>query len=66
METNEWQLESYGFLYDRNWAVVSESGLCITQLEEPKLCMVRPYIDLKKGTMTLVYAGKLDLHFNIA
>lgn len=58
VETDEWPLESYGFLYDRNWAVVSETGTCITQFEEPKLCLVQPYIDLKKGTMTLVYAGK--------
>lgn len=57
-ETKEWQLESYGFLYDRNWAVVSESGICMTQLQEPKLCLVRPYIDLQKRIMTLVYAGK--------
>lgn len=60
-EINEWQLEPYGFLYDRNWAVVSESGICMTQLQEPKLCMVRPYIDLGKRTMTLIYAGKLNV-----
>lgn len=57
-EIDEWQLESYGFLYDRNWAVVSESGICLTQLQEPKLCLVKPHIDLQKGIMTLVYAGK--------
>jgi len=57
-ETEEWQLESYGFQYDRNWAVFSATGVCMTQMEEPKLCLVRPYIDLQKGTMTLVYAGK--------
>jgi len=56
-ETDEWQLEPYGLLYDRNWAVVSDSGVCMTQLQEPKLCLVRPSIDLQKGTMTLVYAG---------
>lgn len=60
-ETDEWPLESYGFLYDRNWVVISESGICMTQLQEAKLCMVRPYIDVKKGTMTLVYAGKLNV-----
>jgi molybdenum cofactor sulfurtransferase len=57
-ETDEWQLESYGFQYDRNWAVISNTGVCMTQMEEPKLCLVRPYMDLQKGTMTLVYAGK--------
>ncbi|XP_025408329.1 molybdenum cofactor sulfurase 2 isoform X2 [Sipha flava] len=55
-ETNEWQLESYGFLYDRNWVVVSDTGVCMTQLEEPKLCLIRPYVDLQKGTMSLLYA----------
>jgi hypothetical protein len=61
-ETNEWQLESYGFLYDRNWVVVSDTGVCMTQLEEPKLCLIRPYVDLQKGTMSLLYAGKLIPH----
>jgi len=59
-EVNEWQLEPYGFQYDRSWAVVSDSGLCMTQLQEPKLCLVRPQIDLQKGTMTLVYADNED------
>jgi len=57
-ETNEWMLEPSGFSYDRNWAVVSDTGVCITQMLEPKLCLVRPYIDLQKRTMTLIYAGK--------
>lgn len=61
-ETDEWQLESYGFLYDRNWAVISDMGVCMTQLEEPKLCLIRPSMDLRKGTMSLVYAGKLIPH----
>lgn len=60
-ETDEWPMESYGFRYDRNWAVISERGECITQMEEPKLCLVRPHVDLRNGTMTLVYAGKLQL-----
>ncbi|XP_029341940.1 molybdenum cofactor sulfurase-like isoform X1 [Acyrthosiphon pisum] len=59
-ETDEWQLETYGFQYDRNWAVVSTSGVCMTQMEDPKLCLVKPYIDLQKGTMTLVYAENED------
>ncbi|XP_008186154.1 molybdenum cofactor sulfurase-like isoform X1 [Acyrthosiphon pisum] len=59
-ETDEWQLESYGFQYDRNWAVVSTSEVCITQTEDPKLCLIKPYIDLQKGTMTLVYAENED------
>jgi len=60
-ETDEWELEPYGFKYDRNFAVVSTSGVCLTQIEEPKLCLVKPYFDLKTGTMTLVYAGKSQL-----
>uniref|UniRef100_A0A2H8TH52 Molybdenum cofactor sulfurase n=2 Tax=Melanaphis sacchari TaxID=742174 RepID=A0A2H8TH52_9HEMI len=59
-ETDEWQLESYGFQYDRNWAVISKTGVCMTQMEEPKLCLVRPYIDLQKRTMTLEYAENKD------
>lgn len=59
-ETDEWELEPYGFKYDRSWAVVSSSGVCMTQMEEPKLCLVKPYFDLKSGTMTLVYAENKD------
>ncbi|XP_050540109.1 molybdenum cofactor sulfurase isoform X3 [Daktulosphaira vitifoliae] len=60
IEVQQWPLEVYGFRYDRMWAVVNEDGRCITQLQEPKLCLVKPEIDLFKEIMTLTYAGNKD------
>ncbi|XP_050419672.1 molybdenum cofactor sulfurase 1 isoform X2 [Adelges cooleyi] len=60
VEVNQWPLESYGLLYDRVWTVLSEDGVCMTQLKEPKLCLIQPEIDLFKGIMTLTYAGNSD------
>ncbi|XP_050440727.1 molybdenum cofactor sulfurase-like [Adelges cooleyi] len=60
VKVDEWPLEMYGFRYDRIWAVFSEDGLCVTQLEEPKMCLIQPEINLSKGKMTLTYAGNVD------
>lgn len=52
-----WPISKSGLLYDRHWAIVNESGAALTQKREPKLCMIRPEIDLDKKKLILRYHG---------
>ncbi|NXE76255.1 MOCOS sulfurase, partial [Cochlearius cochlearius] len=56
-EVTEWPVGNQGLLYDRNWMVVNQNGVCITQKQEPRLCLVNPSIDLKKNVMVIQAEG---------
>ena len=50
-----WPISKHGLLYDRHWVIVNEAGAALTQKREPKLCMVRPEIDLNQKKLILRY-----------
>lgn len=54
---NSWEIESTGLIYDRQWMIVSSSGVCLTQKQNPKLCLITPYINIKDGVLELNYPG---------
>ncbi|KFP80852.1 Molybdenum cofactor sulfurase, partial [Apaloderma vittatum] len=56
-EVTEWPVGNRGLLYDRNWMVVNQNGVCMTQKQEPRLCLVYPSIDLKKNVMVIQAEG---------
>ncbi|NXW94868.1 MOCOS sulfurase, partial [Alopecoenas beccarii] len=56
-EVTEWPVGNQGLLYDRNWMVVNQNGVCVTQKQEPSLCLVNPSIDLKKKVMVIQAEG---------
>ncbi|XP_054847805.1 molybdenum cofactor sulfurase [Eublepharis macularius] len=56
-EVAQWPVGNQGLQYDRNWMVVNQNGVCITQKQEPKLCLVQPLIDLEKNVMTIKAEG---------
>ncbi|XP_062591879.1 molybdenum cofactor sulfurase-like [Saccostrea cucullata] len=62
----EWDIGPKGLLYDREWMIVSDNGVAISQKREPKLCLIKPSIELSQGTLTLQYKDleplKLPLH----
>ncbi|KAF2975483.1 hypothetical protein EK904_012269 [Melospiza melodia maxima] len=56
-EVTEWPVGNQGLLYDRNWMVVNQNGVCMTQKQEPRLCLVNPSIDLKQKIMVIQAEG---------
>ncbi|KAF4790092.1 hypothetical protein TURU_144028 [Turdus rufiventris] len=56
-EVAEWPVGNQGLLYDRNWMVVNQNGICMTQKQEPRLCLVNPSIDLMKKIMVIQAEG---------
>ncbi|NXN10514.1 MOCOS sulfurase, partial [Indicator maculatus] len=56
-EVTKWPVGNQGLLYDRNWMVVNQNGVCLSQKQEPRLCLVNPSIDLKKNVMVIQAEG---------
>lgn len=65
MRTDSWVTGSKGLLYDREWMVVTPAGVCLTQKREPKLCLIRPSIDLSSRLLILHFSGELHIVFSI-
>ena len=53
----QWPLNRRGLLYDREWMVVTETSVALTQKQEPRLCRVRPIIDLQQKLLRLTAEG---------
>ncbi|XP_071489916.1 molybdenum cofactor sulfurase-like [Diadema antillarum] len=55
MEVSEWELTDAGLKYDRRWMVVNEGGVYMSQKRIPKLCLIRPVVDLQTKQLVLTY-----------
>lgn len=53
----QWPLNRRGLLYDRQWMVVTETSVALTQKQEPKLCLVHPVVDLQHKVLQLTAQG---------
>ncbi|XP_062813041.1 molybdenum cofactor sulfurase isoform X1 [Anolis carolinensis] len=56
-EVTAWPVGNQGLLYDRNWMVANQNGVCITQKQEPRLCLVQPIINLEQNVMIIKAEG---------
>ncbi|XP_044308191.1 molybdenum cofactor sulfurase isoform X6 [Varanus komodoensis] len=52
-QAKQWPIGKQGLLYDRSWMVANPNGVCITQKQEPRLCLVQPMIDLEQNVMII-------------
>ena len=56
-QVNEWEVGHRGFLYDRHWMIVTDSGVCLTQKREPRLCLIKPSVDLFSKHLSITAPG---------
>lgn len=54
-EVRDWEICDTGLKFDREWMIVSESGVTVSQKREPKLCLIKPQIDLVRKCLILRY-----------
>ena len=55
---DSWILNSRGLQYDREWMIVTMTGVCLTQKQEVNLCLIKPYLHLNKNQMELTFPGE--------
>ncbi|KAM4029387.1 molybdenum cofactor sulfurase isoform 2-T2 [Anomaloglossus baeobatrachus] len=53
----QWSVAEQGLLFDRNWMIVNENGVCLSQKQESRLCLIHPSIDMNKNIMTVQAKG---------
>lgn len=54
-----WMIGTKGFQYDREWMIVTENGVCLTQKKNTRMCMIQPKIDLMMNVLVLYFKGRL-------
>lgn len=52
-----WKIGPKGFEYDREWMIVKDNGVCLTQKQNTSMCMILPVIDMKRRCLTLNFQG---------
>ncbi len=57
VQVKSWSLGRRGLRYDRQWMVVTEAGVCVSQKRAAHLCLIRPAINEDAGILTLSYPG---------
>ncbi|XP_021941383.1 molybdenum cofactor sulfurase isoform X2 [Zootermopsis nevadensis] len=50
-----WYIGLRGLLYDREWMVVTPAGVCLTQKQDAKLCLIQPNVDLSSRSLILQF-----------
>ena len=57
-EVQNWKIDKRGLMYDRRWMIVNNNKVCLSQKMEPKLCLIKPKVDLNKNLLVLQYQDK--------
>lgn len=50
---SHWPITQRGLKYDREWMIVTFNGVCMTQKNNTRLCLIKPYINEAKGELEL-------------
>jgi len=58
VRVESWVIGSRGFLYDREWMVVNPAGVCVTQKQDSRLCLIQPSMDLSSRSLILQFPGE--------
>ncbi|KAG7172880.1 Molybdenum cofactor sulfurase-like, partial [Homarus americanus] len=60
-KVQKWNISLEGLKYDRQWMIVTSSGVTLTQKRLPLMSLITPHINLEAGTLTLAYKGEMDV-----
>lgn len=53
-----WEIGPKGLKYDRDWMIVTEDGVALTQKMDTRMCIIQPSIDLENNVLRLSFPGK--------
>ncbi|CAL8109547.1 unnamed protein product [Orchesella dallaii] len=60
-----WAIGPRGLLYDREWLIVNSAGVPLTQKREPRLCQLKPKIDISNRKLVLSIDGFPDVSISL-
>lgn len=53
--STKWQLTRRGLKFDREWMIVRQNGVALTQKTDTKLCLITPSINVEEGWLELAF-----------
>lgn len=53
--STKWQLTRRGLKFDREWMIVKQNGVAVTQKTETKLCLITPSINVDGGWLEIAF-----------
>lgn len=56
-----WKIGPKGFQFDREWMIVKDNGVCLTQKQNTRMCMIHPKVDLQQNLLILNFKGSYVL-----
>ncbi|KAF9411629.1 hypothetical protein HW555_009632 [Spodoptera exigua] len=56
-----WKIGPKGFEFDRDWMIIKDNGVCLTQKHTSRMCMIKPKIDLQRRVLVLYFEGKTPI-----
>lgn len=67
MTLKKWPITRRGLKYDREWMIVNENGVAVTQKIDTKLCLIMPTIDEESNCLTLSfpYMKSIEIPLNL-
>lgn len=57
-----WKIGLKGLQFDREWMIVKDNGVCLTQKQNTRMCMIHPKVDLQKNLLTLHFKGTVYIN----
>ncbi|XP_018590148.1 molybdenum cofactor sulfurase isoform X5 [Scleropages formosus] len=57
LQVDHWPLGPLGLQYDRLWMVVNINGVCMSQKQEPRLCLIKPTVHWASRELHLYAPG---------
>ncbi|KAF4516890.1 hypothetical protein B566_EDAN011235 [Ephemera danica] len=60
-DVQSWPLDSRGLVGDRAWMIATDAGVALTQKHQPRMCLIKPNLDLVKGTLTISFPDMDDI-----
>lgn len=54
---SDWEFSTTGFKYDREWMIVNSAGVCVTQKQDTRLCLIKPLIRVEDGLLEICFEG---------
>lgn len=53
--STKWQLTKRGLKFDREWMIVRQNGVALTQKSDTKLCLITPSINVDEGWLEISF-----------
>ncbi|KAF5304583.1 hypothetical protein FQA39_LY09634 [Lamprigera yunnana] len=52
---DSWEIINTGFKYDRQWMIVNAAGVCLTQKNYSRMCLILPSVNLEEHSLQLSF-----------